>query len=207
MVTASSSLDYARLCRETDPWASIPARYNLGHALTRGNVEAGLGERVCLRWENSRGETRQFTYAEIDEASSRLASALQRLGVKSGDRVLLRLLDIPISDPIQAARVRENPTPAKSEADAPARIRETARDPPTAESARSIQPSIPTTPPNSAEFMKGPAIRLTSTRTWVMGIRGMAPVAMRKTPSPRRSSPRPNRATVNPRCPFPSLKT
>ena len=43
MATASSGLDYARLCRETDPWVSIPARYNLGHALTRGNVEAGRG--------------------------------------------------------------------------------------------------------------------------------------------------------------------
>ena len=95
MAATTFDLDYARLCRETDPWASIPARYNLGHALTRGNVEAGLGSKVCLRWENSRGETRQFTYAEMDEASSRLASALMSLGVKRGDRVLLRLPNLP----------------------------------------------------------------------------------------------------------------
>ena len=95
MATASSEFAYARLCLKTDPWADIPARYNLGHALTRGNVEAGLGGKICLRWENSRGETRQFTYAEIDEASSRLASALDRLGVKRGDRVLLRLPNLP----------------------------------------------------------------------------------------------------------------
>ena len=95
MATASSELDYQRLCRETDPWASIPARYNLGHALTRGNVDAGLGSKICLRWENSRGETRRFTYAEMDEASSRLASALARKGVKPDDRVLLRLPNLP----------------------------------------------------------------------------------------------------------------
>jgi acetyl-CoA synthetase len=95
MATASTELDYVQLARETDPWASIPTRYNLGHALTRGNVEAGRGSKVCLRWENSLGDTRQFTYAEMDEASSRLASALTQLGVKRGDRVLLRMPNLP----------------------------------------------------------------------------------------------------------------
>ncbi len=86
---------YERLCRETDPWSAIPPRYNLGAALTRGNVEAGRGERVCLYWENSAGETRAFTYREIDHASSRFASALSALGVAPGDRVLLRLPNLP----------------------------------------------------------------------------------------------------------------
>lgn len=84
-------LDYNTLWSETDPWASIPDRYNLGRALTRGQVEAGLGEKVCLRWENSAGQTRSYTYRQMDEVSSRLASALSRLGVRRGDRVLLRM--------------------------------------------------------------------------------------------------------------------
>jgi acyl-coenzyme A synthetase/AMP-(fatty) acid ligase len=88
-------LDYQRLWRETDPWASIPPRYNLGRALTRGNVEAGRGERVCLSWENSAGKSRQFTYAEMDRLTDRLASALSRLGVARGDRVLLRMPNLP----------------------------------------------------------------------------------------------------------------
>ena len=46
------------LHRRTDPWAPIPDRYNLGTALTRGNVEAGRGDRVCLYWENSAGRCR-----------------------------------------------------------------------------------------------------------------------------------------------------
>ena len=86
-----SLADYERLWRETDPWAGIPSRYNLGQALTRGNVEAGRGDRVCLYWENSAGQTRAYTYAEMDELSSRFASALTRLGVSRGDRVLLRM--------------------------------------------------------------------------------------------------------------------
>jgi acyl-coenzyme A synthetase/AMP-(fatty) acid ligase len=92
---AGSLTDYETLWRTTDPWAEIPARYNLGAALTRGNVEAGRGQRVCLSWENSAGQARQFTYSQMDELSSRFASALSRLGVARGDRILLRLPNLP----------------------------------------------------------------------------------------------------------------
>ncbi|MCE9552645.1 MAG: acyl-CoA synthetase [Planctomycetes bacterium] len=78
-----------------NPWAGIPERYNLGAALTAGNVAAGRGERVCLIWENSLGATRRFTYAEMDELSNRCAAALAKLGVARGDRVLLRLPNVP----------------------------------------------------------------------------------------------------------------
>jgi acetyl-CoA synthetase len=83
--------EYERLCADTDPWRDIPPRYNLGAALTAGNVAAGRGDHVCLYWENSTGQTRRLTYAEMDAASSRFASALASLGVARGDRVLLRL--------------------------------------------------------------------------------------------------------------------
>lgn len=88
-------MDYQTLWNNADPWAGIPPRYNLGAALTRGNVEAGRGQRVCLSWENSAGQRRQFTYAELDDLSSRFAAALAKLGVERGDRVLLRLPNLP----------------------------------------------------------------------------------------------------------------
>lgn len=88
-------MDYQSLWNDADPWAGIPPRYNLGAALTRGNVEAGRGQRVCLSWENSAGERRQFTYAEMDDVSSRFADALAKLGLQRGDRVLLRLPNLP----------------------------------------------------------------------------------------------------------------
>jgi acyl-coenzyme A synthetase/AMP-(fatty) acid ligase len=87
--------DYDRIWRETNPWKHIPARYNLGEALTRGNVQAGRGERVCLYWENSAGQSRQFTYAQMDTLSSQFAAGLASLGVQRGDRVLLRLPNLP----------------------------------------------------------------------------------------------------------------
>ena len=83
-VLLSIAEEYERLWMETDPWAGIPKRYNLGHALTRGNVEAGRGEQLCLSWENSAGEQRQFTYAQMDEASSRFASNAFRSSKLSG---------------------------------------------------------------------------------------------------------------------------
>ncbi|HVC94802.1 MAG TPA: acyl-CoA synthetase, partial [Pirellulales bacterium] len=90
-----AACNYQSLWQASDPWANIPARYNLGAALTQANVEAGRGNRVCLLWENSDGLSRQFTYAEMNDASSRFASALARLGVRRGDRVLLRLPNLP----------------------------------------------------------------------------------------------------------------
>ena len=90
-----SQAEYEQLSRETDPWVNIPPRYNLGTALTTAHVEGGRGDHPCLLWENSAGQSRQLTYAEIDEASTRGAAALGRLGVQAGDRVLLRLPNLP----------------------------------------------------------------------------------------------------------------
>jgi acetyl-CoA synthetase len=89
------SLDYEHLCRTWDPWRFIPERYNLGVALTRGQVERGLGGKTALLWENTAGQTASFTYAQLDALSSRLASALERLGVRRGDRVFFRLPNRP----------------------------------------------------------------------------------------------------------------
>lgn len=78
-----------------NPWQGIPERYNLGVALTRGQVEQGRGARPALLWENAADETDCYTYARLDESSSRLASSLARLGVQPGDRIFLRLPNRP----------------------------------------------------------------------------------------------------------------
>lgn len=95
MPPASRPFDYESLRSQCDPWAAIPPRYNLGHALTRGNVARGLGDRTALYWENSAGLTRTYTYRQLDEYSSQFASALAQLGVARGDRVFLRLPNLP----------------------------------------------------------------------------------------------------------------
>ena len=87
--------EYDRVWSAWDPWAGIPEKYNLGAALTQGQVAAGRGDVPALLWENAAGATRSFTYRELDALSSRFASSLARLGVKRSDRVFLRLSNLP----------------------------------------------------------------------------------------------------------------
>jgi acyl-coenzyme A synthetase/AMP-(fatty) acid ligase len=89
------SFDYEQVWSSWNPWSVIPAEYNLGVALTRGQVDAGRGEHPALHWENAAEASRTLTYAELDALSSRLASSLARRGVQRGDRVFLRLPNIP----------------------------------------------------------------------------------------------------------------
>jgi acyl-coenzyme A synthetase/AMP-(fatty) acid ligase len=88
-------LDYDALWRGWDPWRHIPSDYNLGAALTHGQVLQGHGDKPALLWENAAGRTRSFTYADLDVLSNRLADSLVRLGVRRGDRVFLRLPNRP----------------------------------------------------------------------------------------------------------------
>jgi acyl-coenzyme A synthetase/AMP-(fatty) acid ligase len=89
------SFDYESTWANWDPWATIPPKYNLGVALTAGQVAQGHGDKPALHWENVAGAHRTFTYSQLDTLSSRLAASLARLGVGRGDRVFLRLPNIP----------------------------------------------------------------------------------------------------------------
>jgi len=87
--------DADRLRQTWDPWVRIPAEYNLGVGLTAGQVKQGRGNKPALLWENAAGATRAYTYAQLDALSSRFADSLQRLGIRRGDRVFLRLPSRP----------------------------------------------------------------------------------------------------------------
>jgi acetyl-CoA synthetase len=76
-------------------WRRIPARYNAGRDLTDAHVARGRGDRVALHWENSAGDARSFTYRELSDLTGRFAAVLATLGVEPGDRILLRVPNIP----------------------------------------------------------------------------------------------------------------
>jgi acyl-coenzyme A synthetase/AMP-(fatty) acid ligase len=78
-----------------DPWRFIPNEYNLGVHLTDGQVAAGHGDKPALLWDNAAGLKRVVTYRQLAALSNRLASALARLGVQRGQRVFLRLPNLP----------------------------------------------------------------------------------------------------------------
>ena len=103
--------DDAHLESSWNPWSSIPEEFNLGEALTRGQVLAGRGGEVAIHWENAARASRSFSYSELDVASSRLASSLQRLGLDRGDRVFLRL---PVGERPECGKVGPLDYPAQS---------------------------------------------------------------------------------------------
>jgi acyl-coenzyme A synthetase/AMP-(fatty) acid ligase len=89
------ALDYEELCRTWDSWKFIPAYYNLGASLTNAQVRAGRAAKPAILWESASGQTCALTYRQLDALTNRLASSLQRLGVRLGDRVFLRLPNRP----------------------------------------------------------------------------------------------------------------
>jgi 2-aminobenzoate-CoA ligase len=71
---------------ESRPYLSVPAGFNLAEAIVDRHVTAGRGSRVAA-WFNDR----PYTYAELRELSNRFANVIGGIGVRRGDRVLLRL--------------------------------------------------------------------------------------------------------------------
>ena len=68
------------------PYLSIPTEFNIADAIVDRHVAAGRGAKVAAWFDD-----RPYTYAELRELSNRFANVLSGLGVKRGDRVLLRL--------------------------------------------------------------------------------------------------------------------
>jgi acetyl-CoA synthetase len=89
------ALPYDQLCQSWNPWTPIPPEYNLGVDLTSAQVKRGLADKPALLWENASGQLRTFTYRQLDALSNRCASALARLGLRRGERVFLRLPNLP----------------------------------------------------------------------------------------------------------------
>jgi benzoate-CoA ligase family protein len=81
---------HAELKEKTMNTIDLPDRYNASTTFVDANLEAGRGDKTAVIC----GE-RRLTYAEIAELSNRTGNALQRLGVRMEERVMLLLLDSP----------------------------------------------------------------------------------------------------------------
>lgn len=68
---------------------NLPAQYNASEVLFH-NLEAGRGDKVAIYWQDQ-----QVTYAQLTEMASRLGNALTDLGLETGTRVLMLLMDTP----------------------------------------------------------------------------------------------------------------
>lgn len=60
-------------------------QYNIGYICTSAQCEAGLGNKVAMRWLSPQMEQRDYTFSELDSDSARFANVLNGLGVGPGD--------------------------------------------------------------------------------------------------------------------------
>ena len=72
----------------------IPPRFNIAQACCHRWADAG-GERRALLWEDESGETRSYSYRDLQQAANQAAHMLASLGVARGDRVALILPQRP----------------------------------------------------------------------------------------------------------------
>lgn len=71
-------------------FAAYPDRFNPTEELLDKQVEAGNGDRTAILFEDQR-----MTYSQLLTQANKLGNALRKLGVKEGDRVILRTPNIP----------------------------------------------------------------------------------------------------------------
>ncbi len=71
-------------------FATYPEQFNPTHELLDKQVAAGRGEKAAILFEDQR-----ITYAQLQGQVNKLGNALRALGVKAGDRVMLRTPNIP----------------------------------------------------------------------------------------------------------------
>ncbi|MCD6468578.1 MAG: acyl-CoA synthetase, partial [Thermoplasmata archaeon] len=83
--------------REYKNWRwEIPEKYNMGYDCVDKHINnPAVKNKVALYWENEKGEARKYTFWEYALLSNRFGNVLKELGVKKGDRFLIRLPNVP----------------------------------------------------------------------------------------------------------------
>ncbi|GAA0925620.1 acetate--CoA ligase [Virgisporangium aurantiacum] len=73
----------------------VGGQLNVAYNCVDRHVEAGRGSKVAIYWEGEPGDTREITYADLQQLVNQAANALTALGVTAGDRVAIYLPMIP----------------------------------------------------------------------------------------------------------------
>ncbi len=86
-------LDYKK---EWDNWKwDIPDEYNIGYDVVDKHTETGKKNKIALYWEDESGQTDKFTFLEMKHLTNKFGNALKEIGLKKGDRFLIRLPNLP----------------------------------------------------------------------------------------------------------------
>jgi acyl-coenzyme A synthetase/AMP-(fatty) acid ligase len=73
----------------------VPEYFNMGADCVDKHVREGRGDRTALIWENDKGETARYTYADMMILTNKIGNVLKGLGLGKGDRFLIRLPNLP----------------------------------------------------------------------------------------------------------------
>jgi acetyl-CoA synthetase len=73
----------------------VGGKLNVAYNCVDRHVEAGHGEQVAIHWVGEPGDTRDITYAQLQDEVSKAANALTSLGVNAGDVIAIQLQMIP----------------------------------------------------------------------------------------------------------------
>jgi len=68
---------------------------NASYLCVDGHLKTWRRNKVAIYWEGENGEERTLSYSQLHREVNRLASALQKLGVRDGDRIAIYLPMIP----------------------------------------------------------------------------------------------------------------
>ena len=74
---------------------TIPEKYNIGYDVIDKHAEGKNKDKIALLWEDSKGNSKKFTFGEMKSLSNKFGNVLRNLGFKKGDRFLIRLPNIP----------------------------------------------------------------------------------------------------------------
>ncbi len=73
----------------------IPEFYNIGYDVVDKHVESKNKNKIALIWENEHQESKKFSFLDMKLLSNKFGNVLKDLGLKKGDRFLIRLPNIP----------------------------------------------------------------------------------------------------------------
>jgi benzoate-CoA ligase family protein len=73
---------------------TIPKKYNIGTDVIDKHASSKNRNKVALYWENATGQTAQYTFGDLKILTNKFGNVLKKLGLKKGDRFLIRLPNI-----------------------------------------------------------------------------------------------------------------
>jgi benzoate-CoA ligase family protein len=82
--------------REFKNWKwKIPVDYNIGYDCVDKHTKTKNKNKVALYWEDAEANSDKFTYSDMKIQTDKFGNVLRNLGIKKGDRFLIRLPNLP----------------------------------------------------------------------------------------------------------------